>query len=94
MKRSAVIVDKDGVIKHTVVSMRMIYDMIEVSYVPSQSINNSCLSLSSVGVMDEGDCRVFLLDVNGRSVSMEQLKTPKTYDELDDIREAVRKFNE
>ena len=93
MRKNAVVVDKDGNIKHTVTSMRMINELVEVTYISGQSINNGCLSSASVFTSDKGDDRVFFLIKSGRSVRLEQLITPRTYEEENAMRLTVRKFN-
>ena len=94
MRKNAVIVDSNGNIKHTITSMRMIHDEIEVTYINSQSINNSCTTSVSIFSSDNGDNRVFLIDTLGSgSVNAKQLKTPKTYEELNITREIVKDFN-
>ena len=93
MRKNAVVVDKDGNIKHTVASMRMVYDLVEVTYVSGQSINNGCFSSVSVFARNSGDDRVFFLINSGRSVRLEQLITPSTYDDMEKMRVTVREFN-
>tara|TARA_Y100001963_G_scaffold48601_1_gene68331 strand:- start:1018 stop:1311 length:294 start_codon:yes stop_codon:yes gene_type:complete len=93
MRINAVIVDAEGNIKHTVTKMRMLHDLVEVSYVSVQSINNGCFCTSSVFVSDEGDDRVFSVDTNSNVAYIEQIKNPKTYEEMGAMKEFVSKFN-
>lgn len=93
MRINAVIVDAEGNIKHTVTKMRMLHDLVEVSYVSGQSIKNDVLCTSSVFVRDEGDNRVFVLNESSEIAYIEQIKRPKTREEMEAMKEFVSKFN-
>ncbi len=94
MRINVVLVDENDKITQTVTKLRMIHDMIDASYINGQSINNGAFTECSVGVMDSGSNRAFIVESHGRSVELRQIKTPKTYDELDAMRKFVREFNE
>ena len=93
MRINAVIVDAEGNIKHTVTRMRMLHDLVEVSYISGQSINNGVLCTKSIFVRDEGDNRVFSLDESSGVAYIEQIKKPKTSEEMEVMKEFVSKFN-
>ena len=93
MRINAVIVDAEGNIKHTVTKVRMFHDLVEVSYVSGKSINNGCFCTSSVFVSNEGDGRVFSVDTSSSVAYVKQIKNPKTYEEMDEMKVFVNKFN-
>lgn len=93
MRYNAILADKDGNIKQIITSMRMIVDCLEVTYITGQSINNGCFSSTSVFANHSGDNRVFLVEQYGRSVKLKHLLPPRTFDEVDKMREIVDKFN-
>lgn len=93
MRINVVLVDENDKITQTVTKLRMIHDMIDASYINGQSINNGAFTECSVGVMSEGNNRAFIVESYGRQVTMRQILPPKTYDELDEIRDFVRQFN-
>jgi len=92
-RTNAVIVDENDVIINSVTGFRMIADMVNAEYYPSQSLNNSVFCKSEIGVMDKGKFRVFVFDSEFSGGKVWQLKQPRTYEELDRVREFVRKFN-
>tara|TARA_B100001063_G_C16779142_1_gene569371 strand:+ start:6882 stop:7208 length:327 start_codon:yes stop_codon:yes gene_type:complete len=93
MRINVVIVDENDNITQTVTRLSMIHDMIDASYISGQSINNMSFTECSVGVMSKGNNRAFIVESHGRRVTMRQVMPPKTYDELDEIRNFVREFN-
>ena len=93
MRINAVIVNAEGNIKHTVTKIYMLHDLVKVSYLSNQSIKNGVLCTSSVFVSDEGDNRVFVFDESSEIAYIEQIKRPKTREEMDAMKEFISKFN-
>ena len=93
MRKNAFLVDENNNITHTVIGLRMIHDMIEAEYFSNQSIENGCFCSSSVGVSNTGNNRLFIAQKSGHRVTLTQIKEPKTYEELDAVREIVKDFN-
>ena len=93
MRINVVLVDENDNITHTVTKLRVIHDMIDASYINGQSINNGAFTECSVGVMSQGKNRAFIVESYGSRTTLKQLVSPKTYDELDEIRDFVREFN-
>lgn len=93
MRKNAFLVDADGNVKHTVIKLRMLHDMIEAEYIGKQNISNKCFSTGCVSVSNNGDNRLFIVDSTWGSIQMTQLKEPSTYKEMDLVRKIVNEFN-
>lgn len=89
---NAIIVDSDGKIKHVVTKFSMLGECIEAHYICDQSIGGGSFVTSTVSVRDEGDDRCFIVSDESRA-RLKQVKTPRTYEDLDKVKDTLRAFN-
>lgn len=89
---NAIIVDADGKIKHVVTKFSMLGEFIEAHYICDQSIDGGSFVTSTVSVRNEGDDRCFIVK-DGNHTRLQQVKTPRTYEDLEKTKEILREFN-